>query len=293
MKSTAVAAVVMGTILCAMVATFVQLGKDRNVGPTVGLPPKGEITLRLMTWNVGNSGESGFQAASDKDIDHISDLINRSAADVICLQEIANAGQLAQLKQKLIKRYNDYSAPHSGAHNSTRLIVMLVRADVPVLGAHTLEIVSDNDVLTVGLPRGFFLLGVHADAFDAERRLRTFEAIAGWVDDPQRKDGHIILMGDLNLDANATEGQLHDGESYSLLAHRFKDAGGRAGPTTKGRRRVDYIFVRPPHLPVKDAWVWAQQNVSRMDHLPLVVDMTPTEQAGATQRVGPAHTVEP
>ena len=293
MKRTAIAAIIMGGLLCAMVAAFVYLGEDAEVGPTVELPPKGDITLRLMTWNVGNSGESGFKAASNEDLDHIAGRINQSSADVICLQEIANAEQLEQLKQKLEQSYNVYSAPRRGRHNSARLIVMLVRADVPVLGAQTLEILTGNDVLTVGLPAGFFLLGVHADAFDPERHRRTFEAIADWVDHPDRAGGHMILMGDLNLDANApaveaTAGQLHDGESYSMLAHRFHDAGAAAGPTAKGRRRVDYVFVRPPHLPVKDAWVWARQNIGEMDHLPLVVDMTPVDRSGGTQRVGPA-----
>ena len=157
MKGGLVAVLVMVLLLAAMVALYLSLGEGPAKGGTAELPAKGPLTVRLLSWNVGNSVDADFAPARDDDLEHIAQVIRDAQADIVCLQEIANDRQLQRLREGISAAYQAFAAPRRGSHYAARLIVILVSPDVPVVGSEVLQCIKGNDVLVVRAHYAFLI----------------------------------------------------------------------------------------------------------------------------------------
>lgn len=91
----------------------------------------------------------------------------------------------------------------------------------------------------------------------------------------------VFLAGDFNFELKATnetnlytDNVKHDSESYSYILRSFHDLGRTAGDTAINDRRIDYIFGPTRVALASHAEVLRDAAVGRMDHWPLVVDVS-------------------
>ncbi len=66
----------------------------------------------------------------------------------------------------------------------------------------------------------------------------------------------------------------HDSESYSHILGNFRDLGREAGDTAINDRRIDYIFGPAELRQVGRVEVLRKAAVDRMDHWPLLVEVS-------------------
>jgi endonuclease/exonuclease/phosphatase family metal-dependent hydrolase len=121
-------------------------------------------------------------------------------------------------------------------------------------------------------------LSAHADAFNAAARRTYTEGLIDWAQ-TRTRSSEVFIAGDFNFELKAanetnlyTDNVKHDSESYSHILRSFRDLGRNAGDTAINDRRIDYVFG--PARPVGRVEVLRNAAVGRMDHWPLLVEVS-------------------
>ena len=101
-----------------------------------------------------------------------------------------------------------------------------------------------------------------------------------WTQD-QAPSSDLFVAGDFNFELKAsnetnlyTDNLKHDSESYSHILRYFRDLGRSAGDTAINDRRIDYIFGPTELQRVRRVEVLRAAAVGRMDHWPLLVEVS-------------------
>ena len=235
--------------------------------------PRVRGTYRVVTWNVGGVGADGPIGFDDEAIESVAATLNALEPDLVVLQEAGGPRQLRKLERALDGEWNSTIAAGSKG------------ARVAALGRGTLIRISlGAEGRTLGLthatPLGtdVYIAGLHAHAFDAERRNveigSAFDALRGLPRSIPK-----ILLGDLNLDLDLDKRRdlfsndaYRDVESYNWVASSFQDAARGTGSTAEPDRRLDYVFLGPS-LSVVTAGPWKGRRTGAMDHDPVVCDV--------------------
>ncbi len=234
-------------------------------------------TLRLLTWNIGYAELEDDTRAHTKDLPAVAEVILKVDPDAVALQELTGKEQLNVLLGLLKRRYRGEVAQQGQGDRFEAVLVKDSRAVfTPVavaqryaLGASFRPHVDGPQVI---------VLSAHADAFNAARRRRYTEGLMDWVRDQSTE---VFLAGDFNFELKAanetnlyTDNVKHDSESYSHILRTLHDLGREAGDTAINDRRIDYIFGPSRVVRPKRAEVLRNAAVGRMDHWPLVVEVS-------------------
>ena len=227
-------------------------------------------TLRVMTWNVGGSlGTFGRALPADRQA-HVLGVIHSLSPDVLVLQEVSDGDQVRWFRDGLGADWDVFAV------GEDRLIVLAFR-QVQLVDGFASFPHADAAALLGDLPdgRSLALVGVHADAYDAEKRNEVLGAVHDYL--APKENTVQIVAGDLNLDVGRFgDGQVfsandyRDLESYNYLSQQVTDVGLQAGPTADPHRRLDYIFVRG--LQALAVSTIHGQRRGDMDHDPLCAD---------------------
>jgi endonuclease/exonuclease/phosphatase family metal-dependent hydrolase len=246
--------------------------------------------LRVLTWNVGQIHGGWDSRAADADLAHIARVIRQSRADVVALQELRSAEQLAALAALLGPSYQG-RVPDQDSYD--RKVAVLIgrgagsgrgkprgrsESDGAAIDFPTVYTSSGRGAVGVRLrlePRlDVTVVSVHLDAFDAERRRVQAEELLDWAG--RLPDGEVLLAGDFNFELDLFDrGRRAVPERwlYDLLSRTYIDVGRQAGVTTALSRRIDYIFLRGTRLRVTSARALAGQRQRLMDHHPLLAEL--------------------
>jgi endonuclease/exonuclease/phosphatase family metal-dependent hydrolase len=240
-------------------------------------PAQSQRTLRLLTWNIGYAELEDDTRAHTKDLPAVAEVILKADPDAVALQELTGKSQLDALLKLLKDRYRGEVAEQGQGDRFEAVLVKDSRAVfTPVaigpryaLGASFRSRADGPQVV---------VLSAHADAFNAARRRRYTEGLMDWA---QSQSNEVFLAGDFNFELKAanetnlyTDNVKHDSESYSHILRTFHDLGREAGDTAINDRRIDYIFGPTRVARPKRAEVLRDAAVGRMDHWPLVVDVS-------------------
>jgi endonuclease/exonuclease/phosphatase family metal-dependent hydrolase len=237
--------------------------------------------LRLMTWNIGYAELEDDTRAHDRDLPAIAETILKYDPDAVALQELRGEDQLRMLLKLLRGRYRGAASQAAGTDRVDCVLVKDAAArfdQVPAgakyaLGA-TFNAGKDTDRHEV------VLVSAHADAFSAARRRDYTERVVDWA--RMHTSGALVFVaGDFNFELDArreshfyTDDLKHDSEAYSYLLKYFRDLGRDAGDTAINDRRIDYVFATPDAAHVERAEVLRDAPVGRMDHCPLLIEVT-------------------
>ena len=244
--------------------------------------------LRVLSWNIGNGDLESETRAHAEDLPAVARVILDNEADAVALQELAGEDQLKLLLTYLKNRYRG-SVCSRGSGDRVEAVLVKNR------GGRS-ERNKDN-VIFDSVPAGnrfaaaatfrlqpelpeVVIVSAHADAFSAARR-RTFAAdVVDWT------RGHgtgelVFIAGDFNFEVSTrnknnlfTDDAKHDSESYAYLLKYFHDLGLDAGETSINDRRIDYIFGPAATVSLRRAEVLRAAAVGRMDHWPLLVEVS-------------------
>jgi endonuclease/exonuclease/phosphatase family metal-dependent hydrolase len=231
-----------------------------------------------MTWNLGYSDLESETRARAEDLPAVAQTILSNDPDAVALQELTGEDQLKLLLAHLKKRYHGYACSFGSAD---RVAAVLVRDrsprfnDVPAgdrfAAAATFYLHRD-------LPE-IVLVSVHADAFSSSRRRSLTEDVVDWA--RKRASHSVFIAGDLNFEVSIktrnnlfTDNAKHDSESYNYLLKYFRDLGRGAGETAISDRRIDYVFGPLEGWVLRRAEVLRGIAIGRMDHLPLLVEIS-------------------
>lgn len=228
--------------------------------------------LRVMTWNVGRPAAGAGRALSDDSLGYVAGVIRALEPDLVLLQELASSAQLDALLERLPGAWRRVYAGPEGR----RVAFLAPRGEF----AHSVRPPEVPRGLLVEVqPAGLVVFGLHANAWSAEERNRQLGAA---VDSLRGYEGPAarVLMGDLNLDVDldkrrdlfSDESHL-DVESYNYAARHLVDAAQGSGPTAEPDRRLDYIFVEPGALRVRQAGPLRGWRRDGMDHDPVLADL--------------------
>lgn len=270
--------VVLAIVFCLMVVGAVHFAS----------PPESEEresstqsrrSLRLLTWNIGYAELEDDTRAHTKDLTAVAEVILKADPDAVALQELTGKDQLKVLLGMLKGRYRGEVAQQG---QSDRFEAVLVKDNQAVftpvalgsryaLGASFRPHADGPQVI---------VLSAHADAFNAARRRRYTESLMDWAQD-RMQSTEVFLAGDFNFELKAanetnlyTDNVKHDSESYSYILRSFHDLGREAGDTAINDRRIDYVFGPTRITRANRAEVLRNAAVGRMDHWPLVVDVS-------------------
>jgi endonuclease/exonuclease/phosphatase family metal-dependent hydrolase len=235
-------------------------------------------SLTLMTWNIGYAELEDDTRAHTKDFPAVAEVILKTDADAVALQELTGKEQLRALLGLLQGRYRGEVAQYGQGDRFEAILVKDTQATftpVPIGARYALGATfkSDNNGPQVTL------LSAHADAFNAARRRQFVEGLIDWAQ-PRMRSREVFIAGDFNFELKAanetnlyTDNVKHDSESYSYILRNFKDLGRDAGDTAINDRRIDYVFGPTRVQRAKRAEVLRDAAVGRMDHWPLVVEV--------------------
>ena len=234
-------------------------------------------TLRLLTWNIGYAELEDDTRAHTKDLPAVAEVILKVDPDAVALQELTGKEQLNVLLGLLKRRYRGEVAQQGQGDRFEAVLVKDSRAVfTPVAVAQRYALGASFRPHADG-PQ-VIVLSAHADAFNAARRRRYTEGLMDWVRDQSTE---VFLAGDFNFELKAanetnlyTDNVKHDSESYSHILRTFHDLGREAGDTAINDRRIDYIFGPSRVARPKRAEVLRNAAVGRMDHWPLVVEVS-------------------
>lgn len=234
------------------------------------------MALRVLTWNIGrlhlgarlNRWLGLDSRAAAGALPHVAEVVGRSGADVVALQELADREQAERLARLLGPGWSAYAAEREACD---RRVALLVRgalgpsyATVDTAGGRTM---ATAQVRAGGA--GWAIASVHTDPFDGEVRQAQLRAAAAWA---RAQGGTALLAGDLNLDPHdPLVPQPRDEATYRELARELSDLGALAGPTALARRRIDYVLGREGV--VGRACVLRRMRVRLGDHDPLVAEL--------------------
>jgi endonuclease/exonuclease/phosphatase family metal-dependent hydrolase len=266
--------------LCAsmiLVALRFEPRRERTLLAAARAP--GGATLRLMTWNIGYAELEDDTRAHTKDLKKVAETILANEPDAVALQELTGDEQLKVLLAHLRGRYRGAAARAAG---TDRVEAVLVKD----AGARFDEVPGgEKSALAATFrPRAgsveIVLVSAHADAFSAARRRAYTERVVDWA--RARPAGQIVCVaGDFNFELGAgdeshlyTDDLKHDSESYSYVLKFFRDLGRDAGDTAINDRRIDYVFAPAEGVTLRRAEVLGGAVVGRMDHSPLLVEVS-------------------
>ena len=245
----------------------------------LGTRAQGGQTLRVLTWNIGYAELEDDTRAHDRDLPAVAEVIMRAEADAVALQELTGEAQLRTLLGHLGGRYRGALAQQGQSDRFEAVLVKDAAArftPFPAGGRYALGATFRPRVTA----QAVLLVSAHADAFSAARRRMYTESVVDWAR-THAQPAPVIIAGDFNFELRAreetslyTDNLKHDSESYSYLLRFFRDLGRDAGETATGDRRIDYVFGAGETLALRRAEVLRDAAVGRMDHWPLVVEIT-------------------
>lgn len=270
--------VILLVLFCLMIVGAVHFAQPREA-EDVDKSSRSTNSLRLLTWNIGYAELEDDTRAHDKDLPAVADVIRREDADAVALQEMTGSAQLNTLLGLLHGKYRGAIAQQG---NGDRFEAILVKdsgttfTPVPVGNRYAM---AASFRARPGMPE-VVLLSAHADAFNAARRRSYTEKLIDWAQLRAEADP-VFIAGDFNFELKAanesnlyTDNLKHDSESYSHILRTFRDLGRSAGDTAINDRRIDYIFGPPEHDRLGRVAVLRDAAVGRMDHWPLLVEVS-------------------
>jgi endonuclease/exonuclease/phosphatase family metal-dependent hydrolase len=265
-------------LFCLMIVGAVHFAQPR--GPEeVSSPAETLVSLRLLTWNIGYAELEDDTRAHDKDLPAVAEVILREDPDAVALQELTGTAQLNILLGLLHGKYRGKVAQQGKGDRFEAVLVKDVHAKfVPVaVGARYALAASFRS--RPDTPEVVFL-SAHADAFNAAQRRAYTEALIDWAQ-VRTQSSEVFIAGDFNFELKAanetnlyTDNVKHDSESYSHILRNFRDLGREAGDTAINDRRIDYIFGPAKLVQVGRVEVLRDAAVGRMDHWPLLVEVS-------------------
>ena len=254
---------------------FSQPSERRELSP----PAATQVSLRLLTWNIGYAELEDDTRAHDKDLPAVAEVILREEPDAVALQELTGKPQLDILLGLLRGRYRGAIAQQGKTDRFEAVLVRDASArfiPVAIGGARYAQAASfrqQQDTPEI------VLLSAHADAFSAAQRRRYTEGLIDWAQG-RAQSAEVFIAGDFNFELNAanetnlyTDNLKHDSESYSHILRSFRDLGRGAGDTAINDRRIDYIFGPAKLQHIGRIEVLRGVAVGRMDHWPLLVEV--------------------
>lgn len=265
-------------LFCLMIAGAVHFARPSESTDHSSSTNSGS-TLRLLTWNIGYAELEDDTRAHDKDLPAVADVILRQDADAVALQELTGKAQLNVLLGLLQGKYRGAIAQQGKGDRFEAILVKDTNATfIPIaVGARYALGASFHPHRDA---RQVLLLSAHADAFNAARRRAYTEALIDWTQ-AQGQSPDVFIAGDFNFELKAanetnfyTDNLKHDSESYSHILRYFRDLGREAGDTAINDRRIDYIFGPPALGEVGRVEVLRDAAVGRMDHWPLLVEVS-------------------
>ena len=241
--------------------------------------------LRLLTWNIGNGDLESETRAHAEDLPAVAKVILDNDADAVALQELTGNDQLKLLLQQLKNRYSGFVSSSGGGdrveavlvkNNSGRGEAGAIFSDVPAgdrfAAAATFQVWKDSPKVV--------LVSAHADAFSASRRRAFATDATNWARSHTRSE-LTFIAGDFNFEVSTrnennlfTDDAIHDSESYAYLLKYFRDFGLDAGETSINDRRIDYVFGPVANVSLRRAEVLRSAAVGRMDHWPLLIEVS-------------------
>ena len=234
------------------------------------------VSLRLLTWNIGYAELEDDTRAHDKDLPAVADVILREDPDAVALQELTGRSQLNALLGLLQGKYRGAVAQQGRGDRFEALLVKDTGATFTPVAAGARYALATSFRPRPGTPEVVFM-SAHADAFNAAQRRKYTEALMDWAR-ARSRSSRVFIGGDFNFELKAanetnlyTDNLKHDSESYSHILRNFRDLGRDAGDTAINDRRIDYIFGPPEQ--VGRVQVLRNAAVGRMDHWPLLVEV--------------------
>src|SRR5829696_7160298 len=103
--------VVLLLLFCLMVAGAVHFAQPRE-HEQLSAPAANDVSLRLLTWNIGYAELEDDTRAHDKDLPAVAEVILREDPDAVALQELTGAAQLNVLIGLLQGKYRGSAAQY-------------------------------------------------------------------------------------------------------------------------------------------------------------------------------------
>ncbi|HEY0430371.1 MAG TPA: endonuclease/exonuclease/phosphatase family protein [Pyrinomonadaceae bacterium] len=241
--------------------------------------------LRLLTWNIGNGDLETETRAHDEDLQDVAKVISDNDPDAVALQELTGEAQLKLLLAHLQHRYSGFVC-NSGSADRVEAVLVKKDEDAAKSGGTRFESINAGERFAAAArfqlqsSPEIVLVSAHADAFSASRRRAFVEKVVDWTrSQPERRI--VFVAGDFNFEVSTrnksnlfTDDAKHDSESYAYLLKYSRDLGRDAGETSVNDRRIDYVFGPPGSVSLSRAEVLRGSAVGRMDHWPLLVEVT-------------------
>ncbi len=265
-------------LFCLMIAGAISF-KQPSQAEEVSATSDNAVSLRLLTWNIGYAELEDDTRAHDKDLPAVAELILRADPDAVALQELTGNAQLNKLLGLLHGKYRGAVAQQGRDDRFEAVLVKDTRARFDPVAVGGRYAVAASFLPKQGASE-VVLLSAHADAFNAARRRAYTETLIDWAQD-RAQASEVFIAGDFNFELKAanetnlyTDNLKHDSESYSHILRSFRDLGRDAGDTAINDRRIDYIFGPAQLKQVRRVEVLRNAAVGRMDHWPLLVEVT-------------------
>lgn len=230
--------------------------------------------LRVVTWNVGGIGERDGRPLDDASVPAVVETLRLLDADLVCLQELRDRGQLERIARALGEDVR-FEASDDGRGC---LGALAPRASLVPLPTEEEE--GRRPLALLVQPEAgpaLHVVVLHAHPWSARRRNREIGRALDLLV-PATLAPARLLVGDLNVDVGRhgrndlfTNDEPRDVASYNYVARHLRDVGEGKGPTAEPDRRLDYVFASPELDPVR-AGPWVGRRVGEMDHHPVIAD---------------------
>lgn len=265
-------------LFCLMIVGAVYFGQPHNAEETSSSSTT-SVSLRLLTWNIGYAELEDDTRAHNKDLPAVAEVILREDPDAVALQEVTGKAQLNILLGLLHRKYRGAVAYQESGDRFEAVLVKDGAAKFTTVSGGARFALAASFRARPGGPEVVFL-SAHADAFNAARRRVYTEDLVDWAQG-QTESSEVFIAGDFNFELKAanetniyTDNVKHDSESYSHILRNFRDLGREAGDTAINDRRIDYIFGPANLRQVGRVEVLRDAAVGRMDHWPLLVEVS-------------------
>jgi endonuclease/exonuclease/phosphatase family metal-dependent hydrolase len=268
---------ILALLFCVMIVGAMHFAEPS--GPeALSSPAKKNVSLRLLTWNIGYAELEDDTRAHNKDLPAVAEVILRQDPDGVALQELTGTAQLNILLRLLHGKYRGAVAQQGKGDRFEAVLVKDTRATFIPVAVGTRYALAASFRSRPETPE-VVLLSAHADAFNAAQRRAYTEALIDWAQ-VRTQSSKVFIAGDFNFELKAanetnlyTDNVKHDSESYSHILRNFRDLGREAGDTAINDRRIDYIFGPAKLVQVGRVEVLRDAAVGRMDHWPLLVEV--------------------
>lgn len=201
--------------------------------------------LRVVTWNVGYFSLSSNKNLQDSDLEHITEVIRSSEAQVVILQEVSHRKQTAQLTKDLGENWSVYQV-ETGHQGQILSILTNLTYQETIVGE-----AGGRKILGVSLrhpsEREIFITGVHSP-HPARGKKETLESIrVAYEFTRQRPESIRIFAGDLNYIFD----QKSKDTLYGDLTSVMSDSTVSLGDTYYFGTRIDHVFHAPKTIQVE------------------------------------------